>query len=91
MALILAAATTAGTSTDIVLAAGVYNRVSIFTATDSQIPAYANLELRVDTDGADALVAILGQKQQTYQLIGPGTFRVFRPPQQVAIGVSSGA
>lgn len=86
---ILAAATTAGTSTDVTLAAGAYARISIYTAVNSQIPAHANLELRTDTGGADALVAVLGQNLQTYQLIGPGVFRVYRPPQQVAIGVSS--
>lgn len=86
--IILAAATTAGTSTDVTLAAGVYGRVSIYSAT-GQIPFYTNLELRTDTGGADALMTILNAQQQTVQLIGPGVFRVYRPPQEVAIGVSS--
>lgn len=89
MAQILAAGTTAATSTDVTLAAGVYGRVTIFTATNSQIPDAASLELRIDTDGADGLVTLLDREQQSYLLIGPGTFRVFRPPQAVAIGVSS--
>lgn len=88
MAQILAAGTTAATSTDVTLAAGVYGRVTIFSAT-GQIPFYTNLELRIDTDGADGLITILNAQQQSYLLVGPGTFRVFRPPQEVAIGVSS--
>jgi hypothetical protein len=88
MALILAAATTAGTSTDVTLAAGVYGRVSIFTS-GVNIPAYAKLYVNVDTDGADATVAVLTAEQQSFLLTGPGTFRVFRPAQEVAIGVSS--
>lgn len=85
---ILAAGTTANTSSDFTVAAGAQVTVSIFTATNSQIPASAELELRVDTAGADALGGILSVHQQAVGVLGPGTFRVFRPPQEVAIGVS---
>lgn len=84
---ILAAATTADTSSDVTLATGVHANISIFSATN--IPADAKLYLNIDTNGADATVAVLGRELQSYHLIGPGTFRVFRPAQTTAIGASS--
>lgn len=88
---ILAAGTTAATSTDVTLAAGAHAQISIFTASTGQIPDAARLELRIDTNGADALVDELTRERQSIHLIGPGVYRVFRPAQAVAIGVSSEA
>jgi hypothetical protein len=84
---ILAAGTTAATSTDVVLTAGSHANVSIFSA--GVIPGNAKLYLNIDTNGADALVVEMGAALQSYHLIGPGTFRLFRPAQTASIGASS--
>lgn len=88
MTQILAPGTAAGTSTNFTVAAGAQVTVSIFTATNSQIPPSAELEIRVVTEGADSLGGILNVHLQSAGVLGPGEFRVFRPPQEVPIGVS---
>ena len=85
---ILAAGTTAATSTDITLSTGAEANVALFTATTGQIPDAAKLELRIDTAGADTTFAILGDELPAVHIRGPGVFRVYRPAQAVAIGVS---
>lgn len=86
---ILAAGTTAATSTDITLTTGAHANISIFTASNSQIPDAARLELRIGTNGADALDVVLSRTKQTHHLIGPGIWRLYRPAQAIAIGASS--
>ncbi|SDO72673.1 hypothetical protein SAMN04487957_110138 [Halomonas shengliensis] len=77
-ATVLAAGTTAATSTDIVVAAGESVTVGIFSAAAAPVPAGAGFTVAQDTPGADNIVARLGQQQRATVLAGPGTYRVSR-------------
>jgi hypothetical protein len=74
---VLAAAQTAATSTDIVLAAGESVTVGIFAATE--IPNELRLSLRQDTPSGDNFVKHLTGREPSCVISGPGTFRVYRP------------
>lgn len=74
---ILAAGTSAATSTDVPVAAGDVASVGIFVAT-GDIPREARCEVRMDTPGADVTLAVLTRENPTTVVSGPGTFRVAR-------------
>lgn len=76
---ILAAANTAGTSSDIVVAAGAVVTVGIFSAAAGALPADVAMQVMQDTPGADNHAATLNNSRRTAVLTGPGTFRVRRP------------
>ena len=81
---ILAAATTAGTSTDVAVAAGSTVTVGIFSATGNPLPASVQFTVWIDTPGADQRIAVIGSSTSAdattaIQLAGPGTYRVTRP------------
>lgn len=84
---ILAAGTTAATSTDVVVAAGASVTVGLFAATELTLQAGAVLTVMIDTPGADNIVQVLDNTQRQVQLFGPGTFRVKRPVTPAAFGV----
>lgn len=73
---ILAAAQTAGTSTDVTVAAGSVVTIGIFAAT--AIPSIVEIDVRQDTPSGDNFVAKLTHANQTTVLSGPGTFRAYR-------------
>lgn len=82
---ILAAGTSAATSTDIVLADGATKTVGIFTA--GSFGRIGVIRVMVDTPGADIPIVALTPKHPVVVLAGPGTFRVVRPAMPVAVGV----
>lgn len=75
---ILAAATTAATSTDVVVAAGAVVTVGIYSDAAVDLPLGVMFDVMQDTPGADNLAARLHQASRTAVLSGPGTFRVKR-------------
>ena len=89
-ATILAANTTAATSTDIAVAAGAVVTVGIFSASEAQLPMGVNFTVMVDTPGADSVEAVLDNQRRTVQVNGPATYRVKRPAYTgTAFGVYS--
>ncbi len=88
-ATILAEAATAGTSTDVVIAAASQINLGIFAT--PALPALAEAWVLMDTPGGDVEVARLDRKMPAVAVFGPGTFRVFRPanPNVAAFGVFS--
>lgn len=77
---ILAAAQTAGTSTDITVADGQTVKVGLFAATGTgPIPARFVATVYEDTPGDDNPVVQLHAGAPTAVLAGPGTYRVVRP------------
>lgn len=75
---ILAAAITAATSTDVVVAAGAQVTIGIFSAAAEDLPLGVIFEVMQDTPGADNVAARLHQGNRAEVLSGPGTFRVKR-------------
>lgn len=87
-ATVLAADTTAATSTDIVVAAGEIVTVGIFAATAARLPSGVQLLVEQDTPGADNTIARLDNTATATVLAGPGTYRVTRPAYEgTAFGV----
>lgn len=82
---ILAAGTTAATSTDVVVAAGAVVTVGIFSAVE--IPDSVRVSVRQDTPSGDNFVTHLTGRTLSVVLSGPGTFRVYRPVTTVSLGV----
>lgn len=79
---ILAPASTAGTSTDIVVAAGAVVTVGIYAAAEnSRLPLGVHFSIKADTPGGDNELhdAALRQNSRQTVLAGPGTYRVSRP------------
>lgn len=76
---VLAAATTAGVSTEIVVAAGAQVTVGIFSAAAGTLPEGLPFAIEQDTPGADNVADYLHNHRRTTVLSGPGTFRVRRP------------
>lgn len=75
---ILAAGTTAATSSDVVVAAGETVTIGLFAASSSTLPIAARFSLRLDTPGQDVRVAALTNTVMAVQVTGPGTYRVHR-------------
>lgn len=76
---ILAAGTTAATSTDIVVAAGDTATVGIFAASSERLPSDVRFSIMLDTPSTDIQVAALSDVEPVQVISGPGTFRVTRP------------
>lgn len=74
---ILAAGQTAATSTDVVVAAGSTVTIGIFTSS-GPVPAGVEIDVRIDTPGADNFAAKLTHANQVTVISGPGTFRAYR-------------
>lgn len=74
---ILAAGQTAATSTDVVVAAGTFVSIGLFT-TSGPVPSGVEIDVRADTPGQDNFVCKLTQANQLTALAGPGTFRAYR-------------
>jgi hypothetical protein len=86
---ILAAGTTAATSSDVVIAAGAVVTVGIF-ASSGAIPDGVVCSILQDTPGADVLLHDrLDANNPSTQITGPGTFRIARPVTSVSIGAFS--
>lgn len=77
---ILAAALTAGTSSDVVVAVGGVAKVGIFCsdADGSRVPAAAEFILMEDTPGTDNRVVMLNNTYRSHLITAPGTYRVTR-------------
>lgn len=75
---ILAANTTAATSTDIVVATGVQVHVGVFGAAGTSLPFSYSMQVKMDTPDGDLVYDSLSNKKQVVRLVGPGTFRVTR-------------
>lgn len=86
---ILAAGTTAATSSDVTVAAGSVVTVGIFASTGQPNVMGPVCTVFEDTPGGDVGVAILSADNPSTVLTGPGTFRVVRSPVAEAIGVFS--
>jgi hypothetical protein len=84
---ILASGTTAGTSTDIVIAAGSAVNVAIFSTDPGATLAGNGCDVQHVTPGALNWVGSLNQSTRSMLLQGPGTYRVARPVLPVAFGV----
>lgn len=84
---ILAAGTTAATSTDVVVAAGATVTIGIFTAAASGIPGNEGVKVYIDTPGNDQLEVRLSGSKPTRVISGPGTFRAKRGVTTTSIGV----
>lgn len=90
-ATILAAAQTAATSSDVVVAAGSSVTVGMFTVS-GVLPAFVGMSIMLDTPGGDLLVGVLDLARPAVVLDGPGTYRVVRgdiTAQGVDVGVYS--
>jgi len=85
---ILAAATTAATSSDVTVAAGSSVNIGIF-ASGADVPASNCAALYMDTPGGDLAIHRFNQTYPVVCVTGPGTFRVRRPEGSVAIGAFS--
>ena len=73
---ILAAAQTAGTSTNVTVAAGTVATIGIFAST--AIPSIVEIDVRQVTPAGDNFVAKLTHANQTTVISGPGVFRAYR-------------
>lgn len=76
---VLAAGTTAATSTDTVVAAGASVTVGIFPSTAGVLPSDVAFVVSVDTPGIDRVAGKLDQNNPVLVVSGPCTFRVRRP------------
>lgn len=85
---VLAAAQTAATSSDIVVAAGSVVTVGLFSTSGSIPPGFECL-IDQDSPGGDIYVGKLSHSCRQTVLSGPGTFRV-RRPLITSIGVNIG-
>lgn len=85
----LAAAKTAATSTDVVVASGDFATIGIFTDEAAGIPANVGVRVYQDTPSADVLVFLLNGNDPTRTITGPGTYRAVRGVTTVNIGVFS--
>lgn len=83
---ILAAATAAGTSSDVVVAAGASVTIGLFVASGGLPPQDFALVYQ-DTPGGDNPLCELTGTKPTTVLSGPGTFRVVKGATSVAVGV----
>lgn len=79
MANILAAGSSAATSSDVTLADGATANLALMVAS-GQVPAMAEAIVYIDTSGIDTEVTRLTNKQPAIKVVGPGTFRVTRIP-----------
>ena len=86
---ILAAGTTAATSTDVVVAAGGSVTIGLFVATGVFNISGSIATIFIDSPGADVPVASLSTDSPTTVIAGPGTFRVVRSAVSQAIGIYS--
>lgn len=83
----LASATAAGTSTDIVVAAGSSVTVGIYTADANGIPGDARILVYVDSPGNDILECALTANDPIQVIAGPCTARGKKPASTVAYGM----
>jgi hypothetical protein len=84
---ILAAGTTAATSTDVVVAAGSTVTIGIFVSSGDFSVSGPIVQVMADTPGADVSVATLSPQSPTAVIAGPGTFRAKRMAVSQSIGV----
>lgn len=68
----------AGTSTDVVVAAGSTAVIGVFAA--GPLPAEALARVYIDSPGADVQMDQLGNARPVITISGPGTYRVYREP-----------
>lgn len=85
---VLAAAQTAATSSDVIVAPGIPVTVGIFADTGN-IPAAVIVDLCIDTPGADNLVYKFTAQSPTVSISGAGTYRAYRRDIS-ALGVNVG-
>lgn len=84
---ILAAGTTAATSSDVVVAAGVTVTIGIFTDNAAGIPGNTGVEVYIDTPGLDRNMFGLSGARPVQLVTGPCTLRAIRPVVSVNVGV----
>lgn len=70
----------AGTSTNVVVAAGSTAVIGIFAS--GSIPSAAMARVYIDSPGADVQIDQLGNARPVMTISGPGTYRVYREPGQ---------
>ena len=75
---LLAAGHTAATSTDLVVAAGAFATIGVFSAAVGRLAQDGIFTVMQDTPGVDNNVTTLDNTRRSVVLIGPGTFRVTR-------------
>ncbi len=79
--------TSAGTSTDILVAAGESVTVGIYTADAGGLPANAYINVFIDTPGNDILEFQLTANDPIRVIAGPCTARGTKPASAVAYGM----
>lgn len=84
---VLAAGTTAATSSDIVVAAGSQVTVGIFTAAAAGIGGNESVSVYMDTPGNDTLLFQLSGNDPARVITGPGTYRAVRGVVATSFGV----
>jgi hypothetical protein len=89
---LLASATTAVSSADIVVAAGSFEPVFLKDAAgpDTPIDAMVLIEIK-DSAGQYFTIGKLNRHNASVLLTGPATYRVTRPVQLAAVGVEKGS
>lgn len=85
---ILSSGTAAGTSSNVVVAAGSNATVGMFAT--GEIPAGVQLRVVVTTPGDASTVGVLNSLRPNLAIHGPGTFQVIRPDIS-SYGLSVGA
>lgn len=75
---ILAAGTSAATSSDVVVAAGETVTIGAFSADSGVPPMGARFSLWLDSPGRDVYVTTFRTWEMAVQVTGPGTYRVRR-------------
>jgi hypothetical protein len=83
---ILTAATAAGTSTDITVAAGATVTLGIYTTDAGGLPGDSYLLVYQDTPGEDKFLFHVAPNEPSKVITGPGTFRCKKPASSVAYG-----
>lgn len=84
---ILAANTTAATSSDVAVTAGSTISIGVFSA--AMLPGGVCASLLMDTPSGDVVVHQFTRARPAVAVTGPGTYRVVRPAGSVSLGAFS--
>ncbi len=88
MAELIATGTTLANSADVVVAAGTPATVFLKDATGQSVDAGANALIQIKSAGGEYFdIGALTSKEPALAITSPGTFRIVRPVQAVAVGV----
>lgn len=83
---ILAAATAAGTSSDVNVTSGASVTIGIYTSDAGGLPGDSRINVFLDTPSQDKFLFCLTPNDPARVLSGPGTYRCNKPASTVAYG-----